>query len=102
MGTTPVCEKVSRSSGTTGGLCRTVLPWPGRGSLRLLMPMLSGPVKKPWKSKRHDPPGVAAVAGAATSALQRCPKGVRVAADGDMDDFEDGRSEERRVGKECR
>src|SRR5450759_2149973 len=55
MGTTPVCEKVSRSSGTTGGLCRTVLPWPGRGSLRLLMPMLSGPVKKPWKSKRHSP-----------------------------------------------
>src|ERR1035437_9425742 len=98
MGTTPVCEKVSRSSGTTGGLCRTVLPWPGRGSLRLLMPMLSGPVKKPWKSKRHDSPGVAAVAGAAASALQRCPKGVRVAADGDMDDFEDGNTQLTKLG----
>src|SRR6185312_7498589 len=81
---TPVCEKVSRSSGTIGGACRTRLVCPGPcvtiSCARVLIPMLSGARMSPWKSNRHSsslserwpkegvvPPGSAAICGAAGS-----------------------------------
>ena len=48
--------------------------------------------------KRHDSPGMAAAAGATASTLPRCPKGARVAVDGDMDDFEDGNTQLTKLG----
>jgi hypothetical protein len=41
VGTTPVCEKVSMSSGTPGGVCSVVPDWSGCGLERLPMPMAS-------------------------------------------------------------
>ena len=47
VGTTPVCENVSRSSGTCGGACSTSLLCPGLASSRLLKPTRSGAVNMP-------------------------------------------------------
>jgi endoglucanase len=42
---------------------------------------------------RHASPGASVAAASAASGAKRCPRGIRVAADGDMDDFEDGNNQ---------
>ena len=39
VGTTPVCEKVSGSSGTAGGVCKVVPDWSGWGIARSPKPI---------------------------------------------------------------
>src|SRR5450432_2876672 len=55
FGTTPVYENESRSSGTTGGACSTVLCCSlVTEPARVLMPARIGMLRKPWKSKRQS------------------------------------------------